>query len=415
MIRSRLLILFVFSALLLRVSSPASAAVTYRVTDLGELPSFPPYSSSAGLNSYGQVTGVSYVGNLGHEFLWTPTSQNGTSGSMIDLGGMGDVFWMSGGRGINATGQVAGDYFKNGGGTPVATLWQPTSPNATTGTLISLGFLPGGIHSQAASINSFGQVAGLGSNSSLQQHATLWTPSSQNGTTGSMIDLGDLPGGSNVSSAAGINDLGQVVGEGSATTGTRGFLWTPSTTHGTTGSMIDLGDLSGGSDRSTAAGVNGVGQVVGYSNAASGDRAFLWTPNAPNSSTGGMIDLGVLPGGNPTSEAKAINGQGVVVGESLSALGQRAFNWSPNSANGTVGTMLDLNALMEPVSGSGWTLAIAYGINNMGQITGYGQFSTPGGVNVGHAFLLTPIPEPMAASLVFILASCLAAVWRRRA
>jgi probable HAF family extracellular repeat protein len=53
--------------------------------------------------------------------------------------------------------------------------------------------------------------------------------------------------------------------------------------------MTDLGDLPGGSDYSYANGINAAGQVVGFSDASTGDRAFLWQ-------NGSMTNLGDLPG-----------------------------------------------------------------------------------------------------------------------
>ncbi|MCW5761415.1 MAG: hypothetical protein KIS90_16715, partial [Phenylobacterium sp.] len=41
--------------------------------------------------------------------------------------------------------------------------------------------------------------------------------------------------------------------------------------------LTDLGDLPGGNDHSVAYGINNAGQVVGYSYAATGYRAFLWS------------------------------------------------------------------------------------------------------------------------------------------
>jgi hypothetical protein len=50
----------------------------------------------------------------------------------------------------------------------------------------------------------------------------------------------------------------------------------------------------------------------------------------------------------------------------------------------SAGGMKDLNSLIP--ANSGWTLINANAINNVGQITGYGQ---KGAYN--HAFLLTPV------------------------
>ena len=55
--------------------------------------------------------------------------------------------------------------------------------------------------------------------------------------------------------------------------------------------------------------------------------------------------------------------------------------------------MLDLNTLIDPASG--WVLNQARGINDSGQIAGFG---TIGGQT--HAFLLTLTPEPASLSLL---------------
>ena len=96
---------------------------------------------------------------------------------------------------------------------------------------------------------------------------------------------------------------GQVVGEGGAVSGIRAFIWTSAA------GMQDLGDLPGGLDLSQALDINSNGEVVGVSGAATGDgRAFLWT------SVAGMQDLGDLPGGLDFSSAKGINDAGQIVG-----------------------------------------------------------------------------------------------------
>jgi hypothetical protein len=54
--------------------------------------------------------------------------------------------------------------------------------------------------------------------------------------------------------------------------------------------------------------------------------------------------------------------------------------------------MLDLNDLIP--AGSGFTLQAARGINDAGQIAGFGTFD-----GATHAFLLTPVPEPSSLVL----------------
>ena len=78
-----------------------------------------------------------------------------------------------------------------------------------------------------------------------------------------------------------INDSGTVVG----TKANQAFSWS------TTTGIQYIGSFAGGSSVSSAQGINNLGQIVGYSNTANGDHAFLWSP------TTGMQDLGELAGG----------------------------------------------------------------------------------------------------------------------
>jgi probable HAF family extracellular repeat protein len=116
-----------------------------------------------------------------------------------------------------------------------------------------------------------------------------------------------------------------------------------------------------------------------------------------------MIDLGDLAGSGGVSSARDINDSGTVVGQSGSAGAEHAFVWLPTTPNGTAGTMIDLNMLLDPISSANWTLKSAEAINNFGQIVGNGLFDPdgPGGSPaVERAYLLTPIPEPATISLV---------------
>ena len=98
-----------------------------------------------------------------------------------------------------------------------------------------------------------------------------------------------------------------------------------------------------------------------------------------------MQDLGTF--GGLQSSAYAINSAGHIVGEAVDSNNvSRAFLYDGSQ-------MLDLNNLVLPASG--WTnLEAAVGINDAGQIAGYGQFA--GGVY--HAFLLT-LAGPLTVSI----------------
>ena len=139
--------------------------------------------------------------------------------------------------------------------------------------------------------------------------------------------------------------------------------------------MLALGDLAGGNFRSTAENINDLGQVVGRGDSASGFEAFIW--DAKN----GMVSLGDLPGGQLRSSAQGINDLSQVVGSSYDSLGTQAFIWEASSG------MLKLQDLVVDGSATGWQLQEARGINNRGEITGFGK--NPLG-NI-ESFLLVPV------------------------
>ena len=154
--------------------------------------------------------------------------------------------------------------FSGGGAGCRAFLWNPTEPNATTGTMIDLGTPPGDTYSYAEAINDKGQVAGSSNPSGGSSHAFLWNPTQPNATTGTMTDLGTVH---DIASAGyAINVNGQIAGcdytSLTPAPGTKHALlyanWT----------MHDIGTLGGAT--SVADGINGKGQVVGWSYTSSG-------------------------------------------------------------------------------------------------------------------------------------------------
>lgn len=199
--------------------------------------------------------------------------------------------------------------------------------------------------------------------------------SAQAATTYKLTDLGTL--GGSESAGQGINNAGQVTGHASLSgnAGTHAFMYSG-------GTMTDLGTLLGGF-YSVGYGINDAGQVTGFSDISNGDQhAFVY-------SAGSMTDLGTL--GGTTSYGLGINNAGQATGYS-DISGDGAIHAFVSSGS----SMADLNSLLDPVSGLGWTIYRGTGINDGGQIVAIGS----GGAGEIHAVLLTPVPEPSTYALM---------------
>jgi probable HAF family extracellular repeat protein len=133
--------------------------------------------------------------------------------------------------------------------------------------------------------------------------------------------------------------------------------------------MTDLGTLGGTYSKAYA--INASAKIVGQAYLAGNTQAhaFLFE-------NGTMTDLDTL--GNAHSEALAINSTGVIVGDFDSNQGDVV---APRAFIVVDGKMQDLNELIAP--DSGWVLAIASGINDAGQIAGWGTLN-----GSQHAFYL---------------------------
>ncbi len=264
--------------------------------------------------------------------------------------------------------------------------------------------------SSAAAINASGQVVGFSrpTGAFAISGAFLWED-------GVMTALAPLPGDTG-STAADVNDAGQVMGTSIADTlvtgntavvwGNRGGVWvanpvfTPQVRHGA--AINNSGRMAGwnASDfcpdpdhrgwrlpggflpsleadaESEAFGMNEKGEVVGHSQTAAGSciwpyQAVLWP------ASGSIMNLGTL--GGDYSIAHALNDSTQTVGASEindTCCERHAFLWLPEPALGMPSGLNDLGTL-------GGDRSLAYGINDAGYVVG--EAERDDGEN--HAFL----------------------------
>jgi len=229
----------------------------------GKLSLLPGGVTPLGINKVGSIVGYwnpSGIPNLEHAFLYS-------NGVVKDLGFPN---LNSSALGINTAGQIAGWTFPPPG-TPwifVATIWQPGGQVDFLGTL-------GGMWSRALAINDLGQVTGQAAIAGITgtAHAFLWT-------SGQMVDIDTL--GSTYSFGLAINSHGVVVGREALNNQTsltyHAFIYT-------SGKMTDLNSLipaGTGWILHEATGINDSGEIVGNGTLNGQVQGFLLKPVITN-------------------------------------------------------------------------------------------------------------------------------------
>lgn len=224
------------------------------------------------INNSGQVAGQAPFVNGQLTFDMPAAFPNSPShayifsnGTIKDLGGVGDstrTFVQA----LNDLGQATGSVSFNQGQEPHVAFYDGQ-------TLKDLGTL-GGPYGWGSRINNHGDIVGQSATASGEWHAFL-APQG-----GKLIDLGLLPRGTFSSSAADINDKGQIVGDSSgffAPVNSHAFLYED-------GVMTDLNRLIPPDSRVTLTGafrINNAGQIlaVGVEDGDDWQRLYLLSPD----------------------------------------------------------------------------------------------------------------------------------------
>ncbi len=338
-----------------RVPVGASPVPRYAITDLGPIGYFTETYAGA-VNSAGHAVGV-LIGvppEPSVPFLYR-------DGEMIELDTLGGSY--SAGMDINEAGVVAGHSARSPETGTRASVWEGDQ-------LIDLGVLdnsPSEDLSHAMALNNVGQVVGHSNLPwPIDRHAFLWD--SING----MQDLG--PVDSIFSEALDINDSGAIVGRADIPDlGNVAVMWEGDT-------LTILGALSTEFAFSTARGINEAGEIVGETVYDSESCDFC--------STGFHWYEGVMADLEEFSCTQCFSSQAVSVNEAGQVVGDAFVEWLVTRACiWNDGHIANLNDLIPP--DSGWTLRNAESISNAGHIVGWGYLY---GGDDARAYLLTPLP-----------------------
>jgi probable HAF family extracellular repeat protein len=274
-----------------------------QVTDLRTLGGVNSFAGN--VNSHGQVTGTSEIATSGvpvdHAFLW----QRDVMSDLQTLGGNTSFAFA-----INEQAQITGQ-------SDVSTALDPTFGIPVFhgflwdgGEMADLGLLLGGNFSYGQDMNNELEIVGaadlLGD---LSSHGYLWRK-------GVVTDLGVAPGDTS-SGAFGINNNGQIVGISALAPNdfflppAEEFLCPCHAALWVGGQAVDLNTLipaNSGWQLTLATGINDHGQIVGQGTFNNSQRSFLLTPlEAPanNVSAPGSTES-VSSGGTPRNVASVI-------------------------------------------------------------------------------------------------------------
>jgi len=307
---------------LLLATSMAAEAATYQLTDISAHD-----GTHVGINRHGAVTSAVRIVNDYHAYVFEDGNLR-----LLEAAGPSNF-----GNAINDRGDVAGECQGRQEHRTKACIW-------TTVGLRKFKGLFGNYMVTVDGINNARQVAG-------STYVNLGDVHPYRYDNGVVTDLGTLGGTGGY--ASGINKAGHVSGYSLIARNNshyHAFIHDGS-------QMKDLGTLRGGT--SIAYGLNDADVAVGTSDLKDHES------HAVIFEDGQVRDLGTLGGSN--SAALAINNRGVIVG--------RSDTKTPGRVRGFIyrdGRMTELDNHLDPLSGTGWTVTEAAGVNDRGEIVALG-------------------------------------------
>jgi probable HAF family extracellular repeat protein len=407
-------VLFFLMSIFIDSASAINSASSYSITDLGVLNIAGDTGSEPhSINNAGAIVGISGPFLPGavypqpsfsnyHAFLWKPVSPNSAIGTMTDLGGLPgylcgvstrtDTYANS----INNSNQIVGKSWTGpadcgktlGTGNLHAAIYNSNGLVSDLGyqldqDIVGIASLTNLLYSDAYGINDKGQMVGqyfgYGITGTVPTYYAWYFDTRYH-------DLGTLPNLPVCGAVAVTNNL-EILGscQDLGLSAVRTFVHQESTAlFSTLAPTDDIGTLGG--NNTFAGGINQNGVVVGESGLANGDFHAFFRDGVD------LVDLGTLnPASHPWSSANAINASNDIVGTSGTGTTFHAVMWKhvqarqSTATNGKIftGSIIDLNSLLD--SSLGWELTAATGINDSGQIIGYGLIN-----GVRHGFLLNP-------------------------
>ncbi len=360
--------------------------VRYTIETIPALDAPNPRSQGNGINEFGQATGLSNVTGNSEAFVFD-------GGVTTSLGNLGLGGGFTSGSAINDEGVVVGTgsiINSDGEFRDRAYVWQ-----SGLGFTAILDPEQADLGSNANDVNNAGQVVGVYRYSGFDRQGFVYEVGADPNdyTLLPFLDGSDTDNGARQFANA-INDEGVIAGAARTQSGevTQAVRWVPD---GLGGYVIEELGGPAGSTFSNSFDINDVGTIVGNANDGQ-SRAVIWHID-------GTFETIDIPLGDFSTSARGINNEGIVVGDVVSSAGNYAFIYVD-------GMLIDLNTLIDGPSDF-VRLTNVRGINDRGQIVGFGELES-GGIR---GFTLTPIPEPSSLLLVGLGSAGIGlVVYRRR-